>query len=302
MSDRHLNSKEFFRTLHHRKWVRGVIHTFMSIALPGVWLYAHFIEPYWAHVTRTKIPVRGLPKALEGLRIVQISDLHFGPTNDSTEFFKGCVKTINDLKPDVIALTGDFLQWDPQYAPALAHILSGLKARLGVFASLGNHDYGVCHPGEPASDPIDHRTLIEAFQKKGIRVLHNERVTLGEGVSAIDIVGLGDYWTPHFLPEKGFGETSEKRPTILFSHNPDSVHAVDKFDFDLMLAGHVHGGQISFPFIGPLVVPVKHRHLRRGLHRIGAHWLYTNRGLGFTFQARLLSRPEIAFLELAADG
>ena len=76
------------------------------------------------------------------------------------------------------------------------------------------------------------------------------------------------------------------------------IKALENFDFDLMLAGHVHGGQISLPFIGPLSVPVKNRHLRRGLHKIGQKWLYTNRGLGQIFQARLLSRPEIACLDL----
>lgn len=114
----------------------------------------------------------------------------------------------------------------------------------------------------------------------------------------MQIVGLGDFWTDHFQPEAAFSSAESRPPTILLSHNPDSIHELARYPFDLMLSGHAHGGQISLPFIGPLAVPIKERHLRKGLHKLYERWLYVNRGLGFIFKARLLSRPEITCLEL----
>lgn len=290
-------TKEFFRTLHHKKWVRIILYCFINIFLPGIGFYMMFIETRWVQITRLRIPNKKL-QANQQIRIVQISDLHFGPTNDSKKYFSRCVEKINNLHPEAIVLTGDFLQWDESYIQRLAHILSHLKAPLGIYAILGNHDYGVCHRGHPPTDPIDYRKVIQIFQEKGIRVLHNESVVLRHQDVSINLVGLGDFWTPFFQPKVAFWQLDSALATILLSHNPDTVHALKNYDFDLMLAGHVHGGQISLPLIGPLVVPVKFRNLRRGLHQIDGHWLYTNRGLGYTLRARLLSRPEITCIEL----
>lgn len=308
MSVRHLHFKEFFRKLHQKKGARLAIYALWNILFPFVGFYSHFIEPRRVKVSHVPIPIRNLPKVFHQFRIVQISDIHFGPTNLCVSFLKKCVERINHLKPDLIALTGDFMQWDSHYAKPLADLLSRLKARFGKFAILGNHDYGVCHAGHPPSDPVDHREVIARFVEKGITVLHNQTAIIDEGEDRMRIVGLGDFWTEHFKPEAAFsslkktgghGEPVEpSSPTILLSHNPDSIHELSRYPFDLMLSGHAHGGQISFPFIGPLAVPIKERHLRRGLHRLYERWLYVNRGLGSIFKARLLSRPEITCLEL----
>lgn len=295
--------KEFFRKLYHNKVVRFFVYLFLVLAFPFVGFYAHFIEPRLIRVSRIKIPIKKLPAVFASFRIVQISDLHYGPTNLSAPFIKKCVEKINALKPDLVAMTGDFMQWDSKYARPLAKLLSGLKAHSGIFAILGNHDYGVCHKDEAATDPVDHREVINEFAQQGIRVLHNEKTIIQRGKELLHLVGLGDFWTSYFRPEKVLekkqsNSDNHNEPTILLSHNPDSIMELNDYHFSLMLSGHVHGGQISFPWIGPLAVPVKHRHLRRGLHRIGEKWLYTNRGLGFIFKARLLSPPEITCLEL----
>lgn len=293
--------KEFFRKLHQKKPIRIIVYSLLVLLFPIVGFYAHFIEPRLLKISRLKIPIKKLPPVFSSFRIVQISDLHFGPTNSSVSFIKKCVEKINALKPDIVAMTGDFMQWDSSYAKPLAKLLSGLKASSGVFAILGNHDYGVCHPGCAPSDPVDHEEVIREFTGEGITVLHNEKRVIRRGNDFLNLIGLGDFWTKNFSPEKIMGQRDY--PTILLSHNPDSITALTDFHFDLMLAGHVHGGQISFPWIGPLSVPVKNRHLRRGLHRIGEKWLYTNRGLGFIFKARLLSPPEITCLDLVpAEG
>ncbi|MBI2339128.1 MAG: metallophosphoesterase [Deltaproteobacteria bacterium] len=293
---RHIRVKEFFRILYQKKPVQWIVSVFIVLFFPIIGLYAHVIEPRLVKISHLKIPIRKLPRSFNLFRIVQISDLHFGPTNDSVSFLKKCIDKINNLKPDIVALTGDFLQWDSKYIRPLAQLLSGLKAKNGLFAVLGNHDYGVCHKGHPPTDPIDHEEVIHHFEKRGIRVLHNERVKMQKGNDCLEVIGVGDYWTPHFQPDKLL--TREAVPTILLCHNPDGLSKMENLHFDLMLSGHVHGGQISFPFIGPLAVPVERRHLRRGLHRLSQKWLYVNRGLGYIFKARLLSRPEITCLDL----
>lgn len=272
------------------------------IALPIVGLYAHFIEPKLVKVSHIRIPIPKLPKAFEHFRIVQISDLHYGPTNRSVKFFQKCIATINHLKPDLVALTGDYVQWDTAHLRILTKMLARIKAASGSLAILGNHDYGVCHAGQPASDPVDHLEVIREFQNEGIRVLHNETAHIERENHLLNIVGIGDYWTSHFKPEQAFsGRKTEACATLLLCHNPDGMDVLKDYPFELMLSGHTHGGQISFPFLGPISVPIKNRKHRRGLHRIGSKWLYTNRGLGYIFKARLLSRPEITCLELVAE-
>lgn len=292
-------AQEFFRKLYQKRWVRFIVYSLMVLGVPVAGFYAHFIETKKTRVSKIKVPIKNLPPAFHGTKIVQISDIHYGPTNNSSAYLLRCVDMIHDLKPDLVVMTGDFMQWDVKYAAPLANLLGKIQAPFGIFASLGNHDYGVCHPGKPADDDIDHITVISEFSKRGIRVLHNEHHLLEKGGARLGLVGLGDFWTEHFLPEKGFWSFKDKsHPIILLSHNPDSLEELTDYPFDLMLSGHVHGGQISFPFIGPLTVPVKNRHHRRGLHRIGHRWLYANRGLGFIFKARFLSPPEITCLEL----
>lgn len=289
--------KEFFRILYQKKPVRWIVSVFIVLFFPLIGLYVHVIEPRLVKISHLKIPIKKLPSSFNLFRIVQISDLHFGPTNDSVSFFQKCIDKVNSLKPDMVALTGDYFQWDSKYIRPLARLLAGLKAKNGLFAVLGNHDYGVCHKGHPPTDLIDHKEIIRHFEQSGIRVLHNERIRMKKGKDSLEIIGVGDFWTSHFLPHQVLRKKAQS-PTILLCHNPDGVGELDDFHFDLMLSGHVHGGQISFPFIGPLAVPVEKRHLRRGLHRIGEKWLYTNRGLGYIFKARLLSHPEITCLDL----
>lgn len=292
--------KEFIRKLHHKKGMRWMANVGFMIVLPVVGLYAHFIEPKLVKVSNIRIPIPKLPKCFNHFRIVQISDLHYGPTNQSVKFFEKCIRKINQLKPDLVALTGDYVQWDTAHLRILTTMLAKIKS-VTTLAILGNHDYGVCHAGEAATDPVDYQEVIDEFQKQGIRVLHNEVAHIEKEKDVLNIVGIGDYWTSHFKPEKAFsGKKENAFATIVLCHNPDGIDSLKNYPFNLMLSGHSHGGQISFPFLGPLSVPVKNRKHRRGLHRVHDKWLYTNRGLGYIFKARLLSRPEITCLELVS--
>ena len=294
--------KEFARKLHQKKAPRFLSSLFFNLTLPILGPYAYFVEPRRVQVTHTKVPIKNLGKGLENFKIVQMSDIHFGPTNKSPRFISKCVEKINKIKPDIVVLTGDFMQWDSSYAWELGDLLKNMETTHGIFACLGNHDYGVCHKDKPATDPVDFNEVIKAFESSNIRVLHNEKVVIQKDNHSLTVAGIGDFWTQHFKPEIVL-EKNKNQTTVVLCHNPDGLEHIENFDFDLVLSGHTHGGQISFPIIGPIAVPVKNKLHVRGLHSVGKNknqWLYTNRGLGYIFKARLFSRPEIALLELEA--
>lgn len=308
--NRLFKTKEFFRKLHHKKWARRFVHTLLVLGLPGLGAYMHWRATRKFEVTRLRIPIKNLSKTFHHFRIIQMSDIHFGPTNDCQAHLLKVIEKVNRLDADIVVLTGDFLQWDESYIHKLAELLGTIKAKHGIFACLGNHDYGVCHAGLPATDPINHNTLIEVLFQHEVKTLHNESHHFQIDGQTLTLSGVGDLWTEYFVPQNvlspsdtqtPFNFSESPQPTILLCHNPDAVDHLHDYHYDLMLCGHVHGGQVSWPLIGPLAVPVKNRQLRRGLHQVGEKWIHINRGLGFIFKARLLSAPEISVIELETE-
>lgn len=290
--------KEFFRNLHQRKVVRAITTATILIGLPFVGAYSYFWEVHDLKLDKIKLKLSHRFPHLKGLKAVQLSDLHYGPSNSNTDFFNRAVDMINAQNPDIVLLTGDYYQWDPQYLEVLPKILSRIRSKQGIFGVFGNHDYGSCYPGVLHCDPFEHTTIKKTFAENDIVLLGNESTTLNYKGQDFNLVGLHDLWSGFFNPDEAFAHVDKDLPTLLLSHNPDTVHMVEH-DFDLMMAGHVHGGQVSWPLIGPLAVPVKNRNLRRGLHKISERkHIYVNRGLGFTFRMRLNSRPEVTVLEI----
>lgn len=268
------------------------------LALPGVGAYSYLWGVKRIKTDRVFLPIGNRFPQLRGLRIAQISDLHYGPTNNDPKHFERAVKIIMQHEPDLIVLTGDYYQWDPEYQEDLPQILGKLSAPLGVFGVFGNHDYGACYPGTLNCDPFDHNTLKSLFADNGILMLGNENLTLDFHGQKFNLVGLHDLWSGQFEPHQAYACVDENLPTVLLSHNPDTVHLVEH-DFDLMLSGHLHGGQLSLPFVGSVTTQTKNRELRRGLYKFGERkHLYINRGLGQTFRLRINSPPEVTVLEI----
>lgn len=290
--------KEYFRTMHKKRSVRAVTAATILVGLPVLGPYAYFIAVRRLKLEHVPVALSGPPADLKGLKIIQISDLHFGPTNKDTGRFHRAVDIINTQKPDLVCLTGDYYQWDPGYLHDLPEILGRIRSRLGVFACLGNHDYGSCYPGELKNDPFEYTAIQDAFAKNDIRILANEAVVLKYKRQLFNLVGLHDLWSGLFDPEDAFNGVNDNLPTIVLSHNPDTAHLVPH-NFDLMLSGHSHGGQVSWPLVGPIGIPLKNRHLHRGFHPLDKRKkLYVNRGLGHTFRMRLNSPPEISLIEI----
>jgi predicted MPP superfamily phosphohydrolase len=250
-------------------------------------------------VTKQPIRLAKLPRAFHGFRIAQLSDIHVGPFM-SEEQIRKYVRIANDLKPDVIVLTGDFVTWDPSTAPAVVNALSGLKAPLGVFGSLGNHDAWA-----GAED-----LLAELFARAGIRILRQERTPMRAGNEFFNLIGL-DFTNSRSMSVGGWHLSSRKleglenlmvpdTANILLSHNPDSFDRAAQLGIDLSLAGHTHGGQLALEFISPEIAPsrIVTPYVAGWFERPGGQ-LYVNRGIGtIAAPMRVGAPPEITVFEL----
>jgi predicted MPP superfamily phosphohydrolase len=232
-----------------------------------------------ARVARTqlRIPLPGLAPELSGLRIVQISDLHIGNGLEGSRLAR-MVERTNALDPDVIVLTGDLFDSDPSFVEHGVRVLSGLRARHGVYAVLGNHDFYT------GADRI-----AEALARLAprLRLLRNElvRLPLAAPLYLAGVEDPGRDWAARSLEVEGLTRVAAARPadgpSLLLVHRPEVFEQAARLGFPLVLAGHTHGGQLALPTPGGrynlarLVTP-----LTRGLYRSGASVLYVNRGLG----------------------
>jgi len=235
-------------------------------------------------VETVRVPVANLPASLEGFTIVQVTDIHVGPTI-GRGFVDAMVRAVNDLRPDAVAITGDLV--DGSVASLGEHVapLAGLRARHGVFFVTGNHEY---YSG------VDE--WLAELGRLGVRVLANERVTLGGADGAIDLAGVHD-WSgrrhpgPH-QPDlaKALAGRDPARPVVLLAHQPKHAREAAAHGVALVLSGHTHGGQI-WPW--GAVVALDQPYVK-GLHREGATHIYVNQGTGYWGPPmRLGTAPEI---------
>jgi predicted MPP superfamily phosphohydrolase len=256
-----------------------------------------FVESNHPHVVKLEIPLARLPESFDGLTIAQLSDFHY-------DHFSGvpiskAVETVQSLKPDLIALTGDFvtvpiierpdsLRRAAATAAPCAQILQELQAPRGRFAILGNHD------GEAGGARI-----AGILRDHGIPVLRNHAAPLERGTHRLWLAGIDDV----LRGRPDLGAAIEKIPaneaTILMAHEPDFADAASLRPIDLQLSGHSHGGQIWIPGIGAPWLPPLSRKYPRGLYKVGNLTLYTNIGIG-TIRApiRINCPPEITLITL----
>jgi len=243
-------------------------------------------EPFMTAIERQEIYLRRLPKALDGFRVVHLSDFHYGPLVDPRHLERA-IEIANDLKPDLVALTGDYISQERRYAAPCAELVGRLEAKHGVFAVLGNHDHWT-----------DAKLIADLFSTENIQVLINEglRVDIdGESfwLAGVDdtMVGLEDL--PLALAGSRDGEFK-----LLLAHNPIILRRAARADVDLVLSGHTHGGQVTLR-------PEKNRSGRprrrmlRGLGRRANTQIYVTRGLGMVvLPIRYGCPPEVSVLEL----
>jgi len=268
-----------------------------AAACAGAGAYAVAVEPRWLKTYECDIPVKGLPTAFDGYLVAQLSDLHVGggvPEIQLREAVRRCV----EADPDLVALTGDFVQGHrvDESAAIVARVLADLRARDGVFAVLGNHDAGV-YASHHRPDRTKLAAVRDALTRAGARTLENEAVEIARGEDRIQVCGLGDLWTGAFEPER-LPARRDGVPAMALSHNPDTAPDLAARGVEVVLSGHTHGGQVSLPFVGPPRLPVRRRDLAAGLCRLGDTSVYVNRGVGWLRRIRFGVRPEVSLLRL----
>ncbi len=226
----------------------------------------------------------GLPPALDGLTIVQVSDLHFSPCY-RREFFEAVIDEAARWDGDLVAFTGDLLD-DLETLDWVEPIMSRLRGRVGQFAILGNHDHRL-RPGRAR----------RALRRAGFVDLDGRWLRLGlEGVT-LALGGTSEPWGPKLdydaMPEADF--------RVLLSHSPDQFPRAQARGVDLVLAGHNHGGQVRLPVLGPILMPSRYsRHFDRGFFRAGSSLLYVSQGVGGKHPIRYGCHPEITRFTLRA--
>lgn len=254
--------------------------------------YAVGVEPVWIETTRHELVLPRLPRALDGYTVVQLSDLHTGPSVPRTHLARA-VAIANAERPDLIVVTGDLVD-DPTDAGAHAEaaaVLSDARARDGVFAVAGNHDTGVYHVGGRA-DGSRLARLETRLAAAGVDLLDNA----SRSIRGLRIAGFGDLWSGGF-DARGLAPGP---CTIALSHNPDTAPELARRGADLVLCGHTHGGQIDVPLFGPPWMPIQQERFLKGHVALGDRHVYVNRGLGWTHRIRFRARPEVTVLRLRA--
>jgi predicted MPP superfamily phosphohydrolase len=264
----------------------------------GLALYSAEIERHWIDVTHHDVRLFGLPAAFNGMRIVQISDIHLDNLTEPF-FLRLVVDRINSLKPDAIFLTGDFItafvgpaRSPVKYALHAAWQCSNILAELeckSLYAVLGNHD--LC---------INAKEVADALTANGITVLRNSWVPIERSGSRFWLAGLDDH--PNLdLAIPALIRNVPNEPLVLLCHAPDyadriMAHPAGR-SVDLMLSGHTHGGQVRLPFVGAMVLPAMGRKYIDGWFQFGRMQLYVNRGtVGLPF--RFDCPPEITTFTL----
>ena len=247
-----------------------------------------FIEPRWLAVERVTVRLAIWPQALRGLTIAQISDLHYGVFSN-TGNTPQAVSTALALKPDLIVVTGDYVLLSAHHARPCAAELARLRAPLGVFTILGNHDHWT-----------DAAVVSRALMDAGLPLLRNEGCLIETNGEAFWLAGVDDVWERHADLDKALAGAPEDVPKLLLAHEPDYADYVAADGrVSLQLSGHSHGGQVRLPFVGATVLPYLATKYPYGLRQVGSMWLYTNRGIGVIAPpVRFNCRPEVTLFTL----
>jgi len=238
-------------------------------------------------ITRQHIRLARLPKSFDGFRIAQLSDLHISPFMPAAEI-RRCVTITNQLKPDLVVMTGDYLSWDPAAQGEVVQALAGLRAPYGVFGSLGNH--------ESITDTEE--SITRLFAAQDIHILRQERAAIRLGGEMLNLIGIDDSITDDRAVK---GLVMPGTVNIVLNHNPNDFDQAAELGFDLMLAGHTHGGQLSLESLhrGLSLARLETPYVSGWFEKSGGQ-LYVNRGIGTTIlPIRLGARPEITILELS---
>lgn len=309
-----------------------IVDFICCFTLLGIW--PRFVEP--KRLKKTFLDLELDNKELDGLKIIQLTDLHFH-AGTSSRFLKKILSAVNKEKPDLILFTGDFLCYSKmEDRERLKEFLKNLNAPLGCFCTFGNHDYAAYvsrnregnYTSLPPANPIGglfkglrtlfDKTVIGSVAQETLKIpLHEDLLALLAETNfkplenachllpiGLNLVGLGDYALGRCKPKEAFQSYDKKLPGIVLSHNPDTLPLLLNYPGEMILSGHTHGEQIHFPY-PPFLRKLSRKLTRlenpahsRGLYTFAHKKLYVNRGLGCHKPIRLFSPPEILVLRI----
>jgi uncharacterized protein len=242
--------------------------------------------------TRLTLYLKRLDAAFNGYRLVQISDFHIG-TWANRQRLARAIQQVNNLQPDLVAITGDFVTRDPErYEQDLIHLLGSIKAVDGCVAVLGNHDHW-----------SDAKIVRRILKRSGVIELNNATLTIQRRIATLHLAGVDDILMGFDDLESVLTKLPSDGAAILLAHEPDfAARSAASRRFDLQISGHTHGGQVHLPKFGPVVLPQQGRKYPCGLYQVNEMILYTNRGLGTAdIQLRYNCPAEITLFELNSD-
>ncbi len=274
---------------------------FLQVSLAAVSAMPFAVSAYGAVAARRRkvieriiVPISGLPPQLDGLTVVQLSDIHAGMFMRESQMAE-YARIASSLKPDIIALTGDFVATHNDQVDSFMRAMSRLEAKHGVFGCLGNHDI-FTHSEE---------ALTRGFASAGFKLLRNKNHLIDIDGATLNMIGVdylfGSRSTASTL-DHVLREIRMEGTTILLQHAPQLFPQAQKFGIDLTLSGHTHGGQIALTIGDMIIAPAALSTMfLAGLFKIGDSHLYVNRGLGTTGPPiRINAPPEITHITLRA--
>jgi len=287
-------------------WKIGLIAFGVATFFTGLLAYSYFIEPFCLVVNEKEIVIDGWEKEFDGFRAVLISDIHGGSHGVDAEQIQRMVETANAQDPDAIFILGDSIATTHiktiimMPVPETAYLLSGLRAKHGVFAVMGNH--------EGAYDP---KFVTREFEKAGINVLDGEVAFIEKNGKRLRILGLRDHlemttWADTANDAKGLLAPSEGTGSVIvLEHSPDVLQAITgelliSNELKIMFAGHTHGGQVWLPIFGYPIVPSSYGQKYAAGHVKDAGLdMFVTTGIGTTtLPFRFMVPPEIALITI----
>lgn len=283
------------------RWRKALWMTMSSVGLTGV----HFLplNRRWVEIHRRRMPLHNLDPGLVGLKLVQISDLHYSPVVWQ-RYLVQYIRWVNELEPDLVVVTGDLITGGYRFAHRIATILSHVKAARGVICTFGNHDYSIY--GKNGSGEGKRRAdyLEKCLRDRGLVVLRNQTypVSTNGGSRPLLIVGLDDEWSGNIDPDKAFAGVDPTDPIICLNHNPANCNQLMRYPWEWMLSGHTHGRQVATSRLGRTLYPHRYRQFTHGYYAVNGRHLYVNRGLSYGQRVLEWCRPEITVFKLQGAG
>jgi len=280
--------------------VSAIVLWSLVVLVAGAVAYGLLYEARRLSVERLVVRLPALPPGLRGLRVVHVSDLHARPSGFLAPLFERLVEEVNRADADLVLVSGD-LAAGAENMPFAARLLSRMTSRYGVFVTLGNHDVNVTMERwlQGLEEGFDVEALRNVLADAGVRLLHNETVSVDIGGCRVAVLGLGDASCGLDDLTAATADLPDADLTVVVEHSPDILDRPGIEVADLVLCGHTHGGQMMIPGWGPVWAPVwRDRRRGAGLLAYGRVACHVTRGVGVTWPIRIACPPQLAILEL----